>query len=336
MTEHFTRDKAVALAHPTPSTTREALDWRRQATAWIRGKAAEQAQTNQKHPRHAECYPSWVEKVHVLERLACELDAEQEAPPFGLEPWQTATPPQVEPAPAVGINGLTQAETDATMSVRGLSEPAPSPEQALQRLSELGQQLQPEEFGMAPSTAGEREELLKALSENRLHYSDQSKLAALLQSTAMPSTAKEARWVRISEDGEGQENYCEECGAEPGASCTDVEGREWGRRVHAIRQEEPAALPVGELTPQMHLLDTPEPDKYVDFGEGRPLPMFHLSTLLQYGARLTASSQPVREPQPIVVGTETRFENGKLITRNLTAEDVYKPAMSPQNNSTKP
>ena len=33
--------------------------------------------------------------------------------------------PQVEPAP-VGINGLTQAETDATMSVRGLSEPAPS------------------------------------------------------------------------------------------------------------------------------------------------------------------------------------------------------------------
>jgi len=56
------------------------------------------------------------------------------------------------------------------------------------------------------------------------------------------------------------------------------------------------ALPVGELT-EMHLLDTPEPDKYVDCGEGRPLPMFHLSTLLQYGARLAAArSQPVLEP----------------------------------------
>lgn len=61
------------------------------------------------------------------------------------------------------------------------------------------------------------------------------------------------------------------------------------------------AMPVGELTPEMHLLDTPEPDKYVDCGEVRPLPMFHLSTLLQYGARLAAaSSQPVREPLPLL------------------------------------
>lgn len=33
---------------------------------------------------------------------------------------------QAAPAQPVGINGLTQAETEATMSVRGLSEPAPS------------------------------------------------------------------------------------------------------------------------------------------------------------------------------------------------------------------
>lgn len=92
--------EAIAAGQQALEQTQgEATDWRKQAIAWIRGKAAEQAQTNQKYPRHAECYPSWVEKVHTLERLAGDLEAESESPPFGLEPWQAAHPQATEPAP---------------------------------------------------------------------------------------------------------------------------------------------------------------------------------------------------------------------------------------------
>lgn len=86
-----------------------------------------------------------------------------------------------------------------------------------------------------------------------------------------------------------------------------------------------AALPVGELTDE-------QIDKVgVRFpGDQMVLRGFARAILA------AASSQPVRKPQPFVVATETWFENGKLITRNLTAEDVYKPAVSPQNNSAKP
>lgn len=33
------------------------------------------------------------------------------------------------------------------------------------------------------------------------------------------------------------------------------------------------------------VLNTPEPDKWIDCGESRPLPMFHMHTLMQYGER---------------------------------------------------
>lgn len=33
------------------------------------------------------------------------------------------------------------------------------------------------------------------------------------------------------------------------------------------------------------VLNTPEPDRFVDCGESRPLPMFHMHTLMQYGER---------------------------------------------------
>jgi hypothetical protein len=50
--------------------------------------------------------------------------------------------------------------------------------------------------------------------------------------------------VQISENGEGQENECPICGAEPGSACTgpdpeDPEGGlgvEYGRLVHRARQ----------------------------------------------------------------------------------------------------
>ena len=33
------------------------------------------------------------------------------------------------------------------------------------------------------------------------------------------------------------------------------------------------------------VLDTPEPDKWIDAGEARPLPMFHMHTLMRYGQK---------------------------------------------------
>lgn len=58
-----------------------------------------------------------------------------------------------------------------------------------------------------------------------------------------------AELVRISEYGEGQENECPVCGAEPGQSCTGDDpsdptgmlGVEYGRLVHRARQDAPPA-----------------------------------------------------------------------------------------------
>lgn len=33
------------------------------------------------------------------------------------------------------------------------------------------------------------------------------------------------------------------------------------------------------------ILDTPEPDKWIDCGEVSPLPMFHMHTLMKYGEK---------------------------------------------------
>ena len=52
--------------------------WQREAVAWLRGKAAEQAQNNERWPEHARCYPSWTERVETAQRLADELEREAE------------------------------------------------------------------------------------------------------------------------------------------------------------------------------------------------------------------------------------------------------------------
>ena len=52
--------------------------WQREAVAWLRGKAAEQAQNNERWPEHAKCYPSWTERVKTAQRLADELEREAE------------------------------------------------------------------------------------------------------------------------------------------------------------------------------------------------------------------------------------------------------------------
>lgn len=52
--------------------------WQMQAVAWLRGKAAEQAQNNERWPEHARRYPSWTERVKTTQRLADELEREAE------------------------------------------------------------------------------------------------------------------------------------------------------------------------------------------------------------------------------------------------------------------
>ena len=70
----------------------QAADWRTEAVKWLRRKAEEQRATNEKHPRHAEAYPSWGERVRQFHWLADDLEREQESSPFGLD--NIETPPQ--------------------------------------------------------------------------------------------------------------------------------------------------------------------------------------------------------------------------------------------------
>jgi hypothetical protein len=68
-------------------------------------------------------------------------------------------------------------------------------------------------------------------------------IASADQSEALAAQAPQpSPLVSVGEDGEGQENHCSECGAEPGQMCSDEEGTEHGRKVHAVRQ----ALPDGQ------------------------------------------------------------------------------------------
>lgn len=52
------------------------LTWQKEAVAWLRGKAAEQAQNNERWPEHAKCYPMWTERVKTAQRLADALESE--------------------------------------------------------------------------------------------------------------------------------------------------------------------------------------------------------------------------------------------------------------------
>lgn len=50
------------------------MKWQTQAAAWLRAKATEQSQINERYPKHAACYPSWVDRVKIMQRLAEELE----------------------------------------------------------------------------------------------------------------------------------------------------------------------------------------------------------------------------------------------------------------------
>ena len=54
------------------------VEWHRLAVAWLRGRAADQAKTNEEYPEHAACYENWRNIVTYAQRFADEL--EREAP----------------------------------------------------------------------------------------------------------------------------------------------------------------------------------------------------------------------------------------------------------------
>lgn len=60
------------------------MNWQTQAVAWLRGKAAEQAQNNERWPEHAKCYPRWMQYVETAQRLADELEHEASQEPHPL------------------------------------------------------------------------------------------------------------------------------------------------------------------------------------------------------------------------------------------------------------
>lgn len=97
-----------ATGKPATQELMESLmPWRDQAAAWLRRKAddaeAAAASTGWANPAHT--------LPDTLHRLAAELDAESEAAPFGLEPWQAPPSPApqgeraqtTEPAPEAGV-----------------------------------------------------------------------------------------------------------------------------------------------------------------------------------------------------------------------------------------
>jgi len=89
---------------------------------------------------------------------------------------------------------------------------------------------------------------------------------------------------------------------------------------HAAALLQSPALPVGELTEMRFDSDCVVNGVQVKAGTVFPA---------------AARSQPASEQAYAqVVATQTWFDGDRLITRNLTADDIYKP-VSPQNNSTK-
>lgn len=62
---------------PTPVMD-AAPAWEMMAIAWLRGKAAGQAQNNERWPDHAKCYPRWTLYVDIAQELANELEREHQ------------------------------------------------------------------------------------------------------------------------------------------------------------------------------------------------------------------------------------------------------------------
>ena len=68
---------ANTVGGPTPVMD-AAPAWEMMAIAWLRGKAAGQAQNNERWPDHAKCYPRWTLYVDIAQELANELEREHQ------------------------------------------------------------------------------------------------------------------------------------------------------------------------------------------------------------------------------------------------------------------
>lgn len=68
---------ANTVVGPTPVMD-AAPAWEMMAIAWLRGKAAGQAQNNERWPDHAKCYPRWTLYVDIAQELANELEREHQ------------------------------------------------------------------------------------------------------------------------------------------------------------------------------------------------------------------------------------------------------------------
>ena len=222
-------------------------------------------------------------------------------------------------------------------------EPAPSQEQALQRLSDLGQQLQPEEFGtaptgcahcqnplyagtkckncgrvseVAPSTAGERDEIIQRLYEESQENPDDYRYqaAALLQSTAdhisdagkmvaeirdifpipAPGSPLERAWMEAMGEPESVPDYVRACvAALPVGELTD----EQLRAAILCREAEKVSVSMVQRTLNIGYNAAQEPcQSIIDAG---------LVPGLTIAPSLTAaSSQPTTEESLVVAGAQ--------------------------------
>lgn len=88
------------------------MNWKTEAVAWLRAKAAEQDQINKRWPDHTKCYSSWTERVKTAQDLADELEQEADA--------ERAVPVDVKPAaiqryePEIWREDRIRMEPDAT------------------------------------------------------------------------------------------------------------------------------------------------------------------------------------------------------------------------------
>ena len=173
-------------------------------------------------------------------------------------------------------------------------DPAPIQEQALQRLSHLGQQLQPEEFGTAPTGC--------AHCQNHLYAGTKCKNCGRVSEPA-PST-----WSSEGKDQHG--NTIEVCVPAPSTAgesnlCTNCADDGKCMKRQAMCNANEAAMPVGELTDEQifelagnYDCGTRDENEIWHFNSPREILNFVREVLA------AARSQPTTEESLVVAGAQ--------------------------------
>jgi len=71
------------------------------------------------------------------------------------------------------------------------------------------------------------------------------------------------------------------------------------------------------------VLNTPDPDRFVDCGESRPLAMFHKATLMQYGERCAEAALEWARTQQEPVGWDVTIEKHLMHTRTKEQAEQF-------------